>query len=106
MVGLTAPVSAVTLTDTQGREATVELIVVITMDTRKKYVELENVYEVLSNETIQISAAESGKRRTFDFTSKTVTFDTARDTRNVGEEVCPGAPGEFVRSRTFRPYGR
>ncbi len=59
-------------------------VVVVTMDTRKKYVDQENVYEVLLNETIDIPAAGSGKRRLFDFTSKTVTFDTARDTSNVG----------------------
>ncbi len=62
-------------------EATMVLIV---MDTRKKYVERVEELEVLSSETIEIPAAGNGKRRTFDFSSETVSFDTARDTSNVG----------------------
>ncbi len=59
-------------------------MVVVVMDTKKKYVDQENVYEVLTNETIAIPHAGSGKPRVFEFKPVTVTFDTARDQSNIG----------------------
>jgi len=68
----------------RGLPAAEASLVLITHDTRQKYVFHEEKMEICSTETISIPAVESGERREFTFQSVAVSFDTARDTTNVG----------------------
>jgi len=62
-------------------------MLVITMDTRAKYTAKDEVYHVLTAETIKIPAASSGERRSLAFTESTVSFDSYRDNSNIGGAV-------------------
>ena len=68
-------------------EAMKATMIVIAMDTRAKYVDRQEVYKVLSAETIEIPAVERGSRRFFEFASSTTRFDSWRDASNVGGMV-------------------
>jgi hypothetical protein len=59
-------------------------MVVITMDTREKYVKNREKYSVYSSETIKIEPAANGNAREFDFAPGKVTYDAWRDETNVG----------------------
>lgn len=62
-------------------------MIVITEDTYAKYTEHKEKYKILSVETLPIPAALNGDRRSFDFASSKTTFDSWRDTSNVGGSV-------------------
>jgi hypothetical protein len=59
----------------------------ITMNTREKYTRGDELLTVATNETIQIPAAAKGSRRSFEFASLETTFDSERDSTNVGGTV-------------------
>jgi hypothetical protein len=59
-------------------------MLVITMDTRAKYREKREVYKVHAVETLPVPAATNGARRSFEFAPSTVSFDSWRDTTNIG----------------------
>ncbi|MEO8353512.1 MAG: hypothetical protein ABI680_17420 [Chthoniobacteraceae bacterium] len=62
-------------------------MVIITMDTREKYTNKNQVFSVLTTETIPVAAQRNGARRTLEFQPSKVTFDSYRDTSNVGGAV-------------------
>lgn len=68
-------------------EALKATMIVIAMDTRAKYVDRKESYKVLSAETIVIPAVERGSRRFFEFGSSKTTFDSWRDSSNLGGMV-------------------
>jgi len=72
------------LTPLPDAEAT---MIVVTMDTRAKYTQKQEVYHVLSAETLPVPAAKNGDRRTLTFTPSSVTFDSYRDSSNLGGSV-------------------
>lgn len=59
-------------------------LIVVTMDTRAKYVQRREVYKVESAQTLPIPTASNGARREFPFEQSVVTFDAWRDHTNVG----------------------
>ena len=63
------------------------ITVIITMNTRAKYKENNEAYELLTTETILVPAALNGDRRSFTFLDSTVTYDSYRDNSNVGGDV-------------------
>lgn len=62
-------------------------MVVVSMDTRAKYVEGKEVYKVTSAQTMSLPAARNGDRREFTFAETSLTFDGDRDSSNLGGEV-------------------
>jgi hypothetical protein len=62
-------------------------MIIITMDTRAKYQGGIESYQVLTAQTLPVPAATTGEKRTFNFDSSTVTYDSYRDTSNVGGQV-------------------
>jgi hypothetical protein len=62
-------------------------MLIITMDTRAKYVARRESLKVHTAEKIEIPAAPSGDRRQFDFAESSVTYDSWRDKTNVGGAV-------------------
>ncbi|HVE17129.1 MAG TPA: hypothetical protein VNB29_10360 [Chthoniobacterales bacterium] len=68
----------------KGLPAAEACLVIVTHDTRQKYVFHVEKMKICSTETISIPGAEKGDRREFPFQAIPVTFDTARDTSNVG----------------------
>lgn len=62
-------------------------MIIITYDTRAKFVEHRDAYKVHTAETIPIPAIPNGARRTFSFAPSDVTFDGYRDNTNVGGEA-------------------
>ena len=63
------------------------ILMIITMDTKAKYVGRVEDYKVHDTETLPVPAAASGVPRPIAFTPAEVTFDSYRDTTNVGGEV-------------------
>ncbi|MGH8046052.1 MAG: hypothetical protein ACREKL_02290 [Chthoniobacterales bacterium] len=59
-------------------------LVVITHDTQEKYVNHNDKMQVYASETIEVPASAKGDRRELTFKTVEMTFDTARDTSNVG----------------------
>jgi len=59
-------------------------MLIITYDTRQKFVENKDVYKVLTSETIPVPAVPNGARRQFSFAPSDVVFDGYRDNSNVG----------------------
>ena len=59
-------------------------MIIAAMDTRAKYTLKQEVYQVLSAETLPVPEAKNGDRRTFSFAPSSVTFDSYRDTTNIG----------------------
>jgi hypothetical protein len=62
-------------------------MIVISMDTRAKFVEHKEVCKVAFAETMQLPAVGMGARREFNFPESAFKFDGDRDTSNVGGEV-------------------
>lgn len=60
------------------------VMIIVTMDTRAKYVQRREAYRVESAQTIPIPAAKSGDRREIPFDQSVVSFDAWRDQTNVG----------------------
>jgi hypothetical protein len=63
------------------------IMMVVTMDTRAKYTTKQEVYNVLATETLPVPAVPNGERRQFTFAESTVSFDSYRDSSNVGGQV-------------------
>ena len=63
------------------------IMLVITLDTRAKYVEKKDVFKVHSRDSLPIPASPNGARREFNFPETSVKFDSYRDNSNVGGEV-------------------
>jgi hypothetical protein len=59
-------------------------IVLITQDTREKYVKHVEKLKVWATDTVSIPAAGSGERREFPFATAELVYDLARDPTNVG----------------------
>ena len=62
-------------------------MLIITMDTRAKYVARREVLKVHTSETVQIPAGPNGERRQIDLAQSSVTYDSWRDKTNVGGAV-------------------
>lgn len=62
-------------------------MMIITMDTRAKYTAKKEVYQVHAKQTLPIPAAPNGEPRQFTFEESLVSYDSYRDTSNVGGEV-------------------
>lgn len=62
-------------------------MMIVTFDTRAKYVENRDSFKVLSNETLPVPAVPNGARRSFAFADSTVTYDGYRDNSNAGGEI-------------------
>jgi hypothetical protein len=67
--------------------ATEATMIVVSMETRAKYVQRQDVYKVASSETLPLPATPGGDRREFNFAETSLTFDADRDRSNVGGEV-------------------
>ncbi len=63
------------------------VMLIISYDTKAKFVENRDSYKVLSTETIPVPAATSGVRRLFSFAPSDVVFDGYRDSSNVGGDA-------------------
>ena len=63
------------------------IMIVLTMDTRAKYTDKKEVYIANAVHTIPLPAVPGGARREFNFPESTVSFDSYRDTSNIGGEV-------------------
>lgn len=59
----------------------------ITMNTREKYVSKDQVCKIAATETLGVPAVSRGARRKFEFQGMQTRFDSDRDTSNVGGEV-------------------
>jgi hypothetical protein len=68
----------------KGLPAAEASLVIVTHDTRQKYVFHVEKMQICSTETISLPEAATGDRREFPFQAISVTFDTARDSSNVG----------------------
>ena len=62
-------------------------LLILTMDTRAKYVGKFEEYRVHDSETLPLPAAASGAPRPLAFTAAEVVFDSYRDNSNIGGEV-------------------
>jgi hypothetical protein len=62
-------------------------MLVITYDTKAKFVENRDSFKVHTSETIPVPAVPNGARRQFSFTPSDVTFDGYRDNSNLGGEA-------------------
>jgi hypothetical protein len=82
-----SPEAVIEAAVTKPMPAAEAVMIIIVMDTRAKYVQKRDVYKVLTAETMPVPAAPSGARRTFEFRPSKTTFDTYRDTSNIGGEV-------------------
>ncbi|MEP6668525.1 MAG: hypothetical protein ABJF10_05195 [Chthoniobacter sp.] len=63
------------------------VMLIISYDTRAKFVENRDSYKVLSTETLPVPAVPTGARRTLSFAPSDVSFDGYRDNSNVGGEA-------------------
>lgn len=70
-----------------GLPAAEATMLIVTMDTAAKYKAGEEVYKVHATETLPVPAAPNGNKRQFAFAESTVTYDSYRDSSNVGGEV-------------------
>jgi hypothetical protein len=62
-------------------------MIIITYDTRAKFVENKDLFKVLTSETIPVPAIPNGARRQLSFAPSDVTFDGYRDNSNVGGDA-------------------
>lgn len=72
---------------TQPVAAAQATMLTITMDTREKYVNRKEKYNILSSETLPVPAADKGTKRIVEFKPSSVSFDAYRDNSNVGGAV-------------------
>ncbi|HEX8310964.1 MAG TPA: hypothetical protein VF614_06590 [Chthoniobacteraceae bacterium] len=62
-------------------------MLIITMDTRAKYVGRKELLKVHTSETVPVPPAANGERRQIDLAQSSVTYDSWRDKTNVGGAV-------------------
>jgi hypothetical protein len=62
-------------------------MLIITMDTKAKYVDHREVFKVHSTESISIPGADRGGRREFEFKPIKVSYDEYRDATNTGGHI-------------------
>lgn len=62
-------------------------MLIVTMDTRAKYVRGQEAYSVHTSETLPLAEAPNGNPRPLAFEESSVTFDSYRDASNVGGAV-------------------
>ena len=62
-------------------------MLIITMDTRAKYVSGQEAYKVHTSETLPLAEAPNGNPRPLAFEESSVTYDSYRDASNVGGAV-------------------
>ena len=62
-------------------------MMIITMDTRAKYKAKTEVYQVHTKQTLPIPAASNGEPRQFAFDEIVTSYDSYRDTSNIGGDV-------------------
>ena len=72
---------------TQPLPALEATMIIVTMDTRAKYTERREKYDVHSAETITVPKVDTGARRTVVFKDQMTSFDAWRDNSNVGGAV-------------------
>ena len=63
------------------------ILMILTMDTKAKYVGRVEEYKVHDTETLPVPAAATGAARPLAFTAAEVSFDSYRDSSNIGGEV-------------------
>lgn len=62
-------------------------MIIISYDTKAKFVENRDSFKVLSTETIPVPSAPNGAKRMLSFTPSDVIFDGYRDSSNIGGEA-------------------
>jgi hypothetical protein len=62
-------------------------MIIITMDTKEKYVSRREVFNVHAAETISIPAVDRGGKREFEFKPTKVRYDAYRDATNIGGAI-------------------
>jgi hypothetical protein len=62
-------------------------MIIITYDTKAKFVENRDSFKVLSTETIPVPAISNGAKRLLSFAPSDVTFDGYRDSSNIGGQA-------------------
>jgi len=62
-------------------------MLIITMETREKFVHLKEECKVYTTETLPIPEVKTGDRRQFNFAPSTTSFDGYRDNSNAGGEM-------------------
>jgi len=62
-------------------------MMIITLETRAKFVEHKDSFKVLTTETLPVPAVTTGARRQFAFADSDVTYDGYRDNTNVGGQM-------------------
>jgi hypothetical protein len=66
--------------------AEIEMLIV-TMDTRAKFVDHKDSFKILSTETLPVPAVPTGVRRQFNFADSDITYDGYRDNTNAGGDL-------------------
>jgi hypothetical protein len=61
-------------------------MIILTMDTKEKYINKQEVLKVHTAQTLPVPAG-TGEKRYFDFKASKVSYDSYRDTSNVGGEI-------------------
>jgi len=82
-----APNVVIESAQTQPMAAASITCLLITMDTREKYVRGEQTCKIATTETIGVPAVIKGSRRKFEFAPLQTRFDSDRDKSNVGGDV-------------------
>lgn len=82
-----SPSALVEGASTQPQAAMDVTAIIIAMDTKAKYVDRREVYQVQSAETVNLAAATSGAKRNVEFTPTKTTYDAYRDSSNWGGAV-------------------
>lgn len=72
---------------TQPLPALEATMLIVTMDTRAKYTQRRERYDVHARETVTIPAVDKGIQRTIEFKDSRTSFDAWRDKTNVGGAV-------------------
>jgi hypothetical protein len=82
-----SPAVVIESAQTQPMAAASITCLLITMNTRDKYVRSEQTCRIATSETIGVPAVLKGTRRKFEFAPLQTRFDSDRDKSNVGGEV-------------------
>jgi hypothetical protein len=62
-------------------------MIIITMDTKAKYVERREVFKIHATETLSVPGVDRGGKREFEFKPSKVSYDAYRDSSNVGGAI-------------------